>query len=252
VSELPRLRHRVLWYGPRPADEVAAKVRFGDGTEEPPARRPRRFVAPSRPTIHVLHRPTAKADVHVVLASPSAHADDVATSEVLAAYLWRRAFDEIRGARALAYRVRVGLDTGSAGDEVGLWSTVQAQPDKVASVLPNMLAVLRPAAIDAEQLARARDGRRERIRSQRVDPRQIADYVVAWERRGLDCDPAALTWVGLPELTETEAGRALTRRSAAIPIVAIVGDTARMDLEALGADAEIVVHQPDELFAWDR
>jgi hypothetical protein len=251
VMSLPKFRHRVHYYGPRAAAEVSEAAVFGPGTRAPEPRWDRRYRRIDRTEIHVVHRGSAKANVHVLFAGPTVASGDETTPSLVGWELGRRAWDDIRGARALAYSVRAGIDHGRLGDDAALWGFLQAQPDKVGQAVPAMLAVLGIARLDTQSLARARGGIRETLRTQRTDPRAIPAYVDGWHDRGLDRDPRSLSWAELDDVTVESTAALLEVLHARPAIVTIVGDTTRIDLDALAQLGTVQLHEERDLFSFE-
>jgi predicted Zn-dependent peptidase len=249
LSNLLRTRHGVRYFGPRTLEQALPALQLGKGDRKPPARWQRRYRTTLRPEIHVVHRGSAKANVHVVLpAAPSGPAQTGATT-VLGELLGGRAFDDVRVARALAYAVWAGFDAGDAGDDAALWGRVQTQPDKVDRAVTAMLAVLLDGPVDAAGFERASASVREALRARRTPPRALAAAVGRWLDRGLAGDPNALTWAQLPTL-DAAALQQLRDSVRGPAIITIVGDTSRMDLAALEALGPVQLHEPDALFGF--
>jgi predicted Zn-dependent peptidase len=252
VVGLTSFRQRVLYFGPRSADEIAALAVLGAGNRSPEPRRPRTYGRHDGVQIHLVHRPSAKATVEVLLTGPPSATGAHTVPGVVGWELARESWNDIRGARALAYSVRAGIDLGRAGDEVSLFGWLQAQPDKVAQAVPAMLAVLGVDALGEAALDRAKSAWRETLRTGRTDPRGIPAYVAAWRDRGLDHDPREMSWAGL-DAVSVEATAALLEVLHGRPaIITIVGDTSRIDTEALTELGAVQLHQPADLFAFDR
>jgi len=251
VIALPKYRHRVLYYGPRPAAEVAGAALFGAGTRAPEERWARSYRRIDRTEVHVVHRGSAKANVHVLFAGAGIASGRETTPSLVGWELGRRAWDDIRGARALAYSVRAGIDHGRLGDDAALWGFLQAQPDKVAQAVPALLAVLGVAKLDPVALVRARGGIRETLRTQRTDPRAIPAYVDAWRDRGLDRDPRSVAWDDLDEVTPESTAALLELLHGRPAIITVVGDTSRIDLDALAEIGTVQLHEPRDLFSFE-
>jgi predicted Zn-dependent peptidase len=251
VAELPQLRRRVAYFGPRALADVAGLVAIGPGRRPAPARWVRRYRPRAGVEIHVVDRASVKANVHVLFTGPALAAARDATTSVVGREVGRRAWQELRTKRALAYSVRAGLDAGRAGDDAALWGAVQAQPDKVADAVAAMLAVLAAREPEAPALARAKAGMREQLRTERVDPRAVPGYVEAWRDRGHASDPRASAWTRLDGISLASATALLEALHGRPAIVTIVGDTRRIDMAALEKLGTVHVHAPRELFSFE-
>ncbi len=250
IAGLFEYRHRVHYFGPRSAESIATAVRFGAGKRAPAPRWARKYARSLRPEIHVVHRPSAKVTMHVVLPADPLPNDADTVASVVAIDLRRQAFDGIRGARALAYSVGAGTDLGRRDDEAVLWAYAQAQPDKLAELVPAALELLTNAKPDEHGLGLARAAVRETARASRVDQRVVPLYVGRWRDRGYDRDPAAVGWARLDAVDVDAATALLGRLRSRAAIITIVGDTSRMDLEGLRAIGSVELHEPAALFSF--
>ncbi|MBX7080037.1 MAG: insulinase family protein [Nannocystaceae bacterium] len=251
LSGLLRTRHGVRYFGPRALADALPQLQLGKGDRKPPVRWVRRYRTALRPEIHVVHRGSAKANVHVVVPAPPSDPTQTGAIAVLGELLGRRMFDDVRVARALAYAVWAGFDPGDAGDDASLWARAQTQPDKVDRAVTSMLTVLLHQPIDAAGFERASASLRESLRARRTQPRSLAAAVGRWLDRGLPGDPSALMWAQLPTL-DASVVQQLRDGARGPAFITIVGDTARMDLAALEALGPVTVHEPATLFGFDR
>jgi predicted Zn-dependent peptidase len=245
IASAARLRHHVTYFGPRPVAEVAPSLQFGRGDRTPAPLWTRRYRKTMRPEIHVVHRGSAKATIHVVLPSNPLTVAEQGAVAVAHEHLETKSFQQLRVAQSLGYIVDAGVDAGRRGDDAARWGIIAAQPDKAALAIAGMIDVLASLPTEtSRQEARARVI--EARRAIRTDPRAVAQTVARWRDLGVTEDPSAMLWAQLPGV-DGKAIEAISPRAA--PIVAIVGDTNRMDLAALGAVGTVIIHPPTELFS---
>lgn len=258
IAAATRLQQHVTYFGPRTVSEVAPRLVFGSvdhkaatkpGSKAPP--KPlwtRRYRKVMRPEIHIVHRGSAKATIHVVLPRAPVTTDQHAAVAVAREHLETKSFQQLRVTQSLAYLVEAGVDPGRVGDDAARWGIIASQPDKAALAVTGMIEVLVSTPSD-QTCEQARQRVIESRRAMRVDPRAVADSVLRWRDIGVDEDPAALVWRQLPAIEPASIQAVGGERSAAL--IAIVGDTHRMDLAALGAIGTVIVHEPGELFSYD-
>lgn len=252
IAKLLQYKRTTMYYGPRSAEEVVKLIGLGKGERDPGKRYVRRYQPLTETEIHVVHRQSAQANVHILFPGKPMGRDKLGLTATAAAYLHRQAFDELRGARALAYVVRAGMDIGHANDDSALWAMVQPQPDKVLDALPAFLTLLQATRVDGVALDAARGKVREGLRTQRPEPGIVPLVVSEWRHEGLRTDPRAMTWAGV-DAVDPAAMQALLEDIAAGPaFITIVGDTSRIELDALAKLGRVQMHEPATLFSFGK
>lgn len=253
IASAMEYEYTVSYYGPRSTEAVQQAVAFGSGKRARTKPHLRRYRKINATEVHVVHRASAQSTVHIAFGGGPTDAEASATAFTAEGYLARRAFDEIRGARALAYYVSAGVDVGDlAEDDTSLWAAVQAQPDKVAEAVPAFMTLLKSTKIDDGAVTRAAAVVRERLRTDRIGPHRVPLFVAAWRDLDVSRDPNAIVWDGLGKVDAKAVG-ALTQSLTGGPaFITIVGDTARMDMDALAEIGPVSLHEPDALFSYGK
>lgn len=250
LANVMQYEHTVAYYGPRPAKDVAAAAAFGPGSRKRGKPHVRDYRTISTTEVHVVDRASAQSTVHIVFSAKPTAPEGVAAANATGAYLARRAFDEIRGARALAYYVSAGIDVGDAEDDTALWAAVQAQPDKVSDAIPALMDLLKSKTAAPDPVRRAVAKVRERLRTDRVDPHGVPIYVAGWRDRGVSRDPNAVVWDGLDKVDEAAVSSLTQSLTEGPAFITIVGDASRMDMDALAKLGPVSLHEPATLFSY--
>jgi len=239
--------HVVLYYGPREASAIPA---FGTGSKKPRPRHLRRYEPLATTEVHVVHRESAQATINIVFPNEPIERDQLALTSSLATYLRRQSFDELRGARALAYVVTAGVDIGDDRDQASLWGRIQAQPDKVVDAVPAFIELLRADSVERARLEGAVSEVAESVRTDRSLRGDALLEIEDWDDFGIDRDRNAVTWDGLPEVDTAAATKLLRSMSKGPAFVTIVGDTSRIALDDLAKIGKVEMHEIDELFSF--
>ncbi|MFY0541640.1 hypothetical protein [Nannocystis pusilla] len=163
------------------------------------------------------------------------------------------AFQEIREARGLAYHAGAHLDLGDrVGDDAALLGSLGTQCDKAGGALELMLDLLRRTELAPDRVAAARLGLLREYASERITPRSRPGWVQSWLDLGHPGDPrlGAAQTIRTVELAALQAY--LAEFAASAPIVSILGDRRRVDLDRLRALGEVQIVTPAALFPYAR
>ncbi len=185
----------------------------------------------------MVDRPGAQASLHLLQpTSPERLAD--APVRALVQELYSGAgglfFQEVREARGWAYSVRGALSTGSWPEDDSLrWATAATAPERCAAAATLMRDLLRRDAVDPSRFARAQAAAIAALQAHRVSFRSIAGVVESWRRLGYTADPRPQRLAAIAAATAADAEAWLARESARPMTVAIVGERARLDVDAL-------------------
>ena len=109
---------------------------------------------------------------------------------------------------------------------------IPTAPERVAEAVQATLAVL-SKPVESERFERARRHVDQVYRSSRIATQDIPSQVAGWRRRGHDTDPRLANWARLPSVTQDEFAEFYRASVGSAPIITIVGDTTKIDLEAL-------------------
>ncbi|WP_434416554.1 insulinase family protein [Nannocystis pusilla] len=259
LAELRALRdaaHATLYFGPRTDEAAAAALVLGAGVPvEPPP--PLRYRSVAAPTIFFLHKDVAQARIDIVLPRPPQPVSERPRAELLGHVLGGdmsgMAFQEIREARGLAYHASAHLDLGDRlGDDAALLGSLGTQCDKAGGALGLMLDLLRRTELAPDRVAAARLGLLREYASERITPRSRPGWVQSWLDLGHPGDPrlGAAQTIRTVELADLQAY--LAEFAASAPIVSILGDRRRVDLDRLRALGEVQIVTPAALFPYAR
>lgn len=259
LAELRALRdaaHVSLYFGPRDAAAAGAALVLGAGAPvEPPP--PLRYRKVDRPTIFFLHKDVAQAQIDVVLPRPPPAPGDRPRAELLGQIfggdMSGLAFQEIREARGLAYHAGVHLDLGDRlGDDAALLGSLGTQCDKAGGALALMLELVRDSSLAPDRLAAARLALLREYASDRISPRARPGWVQTWLDRGETGDPRPAAAQAIRDLELAALQDYLREFAGAAPIVSVLGDRRKVDLDRLRALGEVRVVAPGALFPYKR
>jgi len=236
LERLRRARPRVEYYGP----EVELPTFGARDAAEPEPIEPLRLQRRDEPRVLVLHDATRKqAAVHVLYPAEPLGRGEGLMRDLLEAYLSggmaSLLFTELREKRSLGYAVYAEFEAGIlADDDTFVRVTAPTAPGRVAETVQAAMEVLgRP--VDSERFEQARVQVDQSYRSSRIAARDIPGQVDRWRRRGYDTDPRLGNWARLPSVKQADFAEFYTAAFESAPVIAIVGDTSKMDLDALAA-----------------
>ena len=160
-------------------------------------------------------------------------------------------FQEIREARAMAYSTSGGLASGwRPGDDDLLWAQAVTQADKTVDATRLLVELLEAAPSDPGRFDRVHAAAVEKFDQERIGFRDVPGMARWWSRRGLSGDPRPalreqLRGLGLGDLAD------FATTIARGPVTAVVvGDAARIDLDALGTVGRLVQLTPADLMSY--
>ena len=159
-------------------------------------------------------------------------------------------FQEIREARGMAYSAHAAWSSSRRpGDASLMWASVGTQPDKAPAVVALLLELL-AAPIAPQRLARAQAASIEKLRSGRISFRGVPSTVEQWHRQGQHTDPRPARLQALSATTTDDIAQLAAPLASAPLTVAIVGDTQRIDVDALAALMPVESLSADSLFSY--
>jgi len=249
------VEHRTHYYGPRDAAAVAPIVARGKAHRKTGDVQIRSWRTAAGPQIFFLHKEGAKANVRFVLPDAALPRDARPAAELYSEYLSGNmsalVFQEIRESRGLAYSASSVLDTGEQPrDAAGLLGYVSTQAEKLPVAIETFLGLLRTADVQGSRLTESKAAVEQRYRANRIDPRWVTYWVVAWDELGEKTDPRPWQREEIAKTTEEEL-ETLAKRFGGLPvIIAVVGDRGRIDFDALKKIAPVREMKATELFSY--
>jgi predicted Zn-dependent peptidase len=130
-----------------------------------------------------------------------------------------------------------------------MWASVGTQPDKTAAVVALLLDLI-SAPLAPQRLARAQAASIEKLRAGRIAFRGIPGTIEQWHRQGLHADPRPARLQALTAATIDDVRRCAAPLASAPLTVAIVGDTQRIDVDALAAIMPVETLSAASLFRY--
>ncbi|HGG56443.1 MAG TPA: insulinase family protein, partial [Nannocystis exedens] len=194
LRDLPNLAHRTLYYGPRPAAEIAKVAAIGSHHRTLLPRPALRYREVKTPTLYFTQKDIAQAKVQIVTPQPPLPTQDRARAalytQLLSGDMSGLIFQELREARGLAYRAwahfRRGAKTGDASALIGVLGT---QGDKTIDALDLMLTLLQSTPVSKERFVASKTALREDTRNDYIQPRIRPWSVYRWDLQGDAVDP---------------------------------------------------------------
>ncbi|MDC0672708.1 M16 family metallopeptidase [Nannocystis radixulma] len=254
LREFPDHRHRTFYFGPRTAAAAAKALALGDRHRTVRARAAWRFREVAAPTLYFTHREVAKSSIVVGIPTAPQSRERRPSARLLNEYLDGSMngllFQELREARGLVYDASVRLFPGERPRDAWLLrGGFETQSEKATEALQTFLELLR-RPLDEHRLGSARIAVDEELRGARVDPRHSVWMVARWDDLGERRDPRP--WIReqldrlTPEALQAFAGSYAERP----PVVSLVGNRDRVDLDGLRQLAAIVEVEPASLFSF--
>lgn len=258
ISGLQNYKFALSYTGSMTPDQVQEILRRhhparADLMDPPPYRfRTARQVGSNE--IYVIHRETAQAQVR--LEFPDGEYDEslVVPSSIYNGYFGNSmssvVFQELREARALAYSAGANYSLGGRlGAENMALGAIGTQNDKAIEATLAFIELFDNMPASAERFADALASQENRYRAGTVNFRAIPGTVRSWELLGLDGDPRPQRFEQLRSMSLEDLMQFQREHIAGRPkLISIVGDTSRMDMEALSQLGEIRELSVDDVF----
>lgn len=251
LSGLGEFRRTVTYYGPRSPERVAeATGAFGPGTREPESapfsnHRRRRV-----PEIHVAHVPGATAKIEITYLAPRQQ-PDTPTVEWIARRVVRRRGSKAVRSEGVGEWAGTTVTTGDPQNDARLWGTIRVQPERAAAAVPVALNALASTEVDRAVVAQELNSLRGQLRTSQPTAREVLREFVEWRDDGYSRNVDALAWEGLDGLDAADVTALLEHLTQYAPIITIVGDLYRVDLEALEAIGPVRHHKRASLFSFE-
>lgn len=258
VSDLQNYQHTLMYNGSLPVDRLLAQLRRhhqpGPELRSPPAYRLLTARQIDDNEIYVIHRETAQAQVR--LEFPDGTVDESLTvpASLYNAYFGTSmssvVFQELRESRALAYSAGANYAQGNRlGAENLMLGAIGTQNDKTVEALEAFVDLIDNMPRSRERFEEAVSSQVNRYRTASLSARQIPGTVRGWQRLGLDHDPRPQRFATLMNTRLDDMVRFQQERVANRPkLISIVGDTNRLDMEALEALGQVRILTVDEVF----
>ncbi len=244
LRDLPNLAHKTLYFGPRAAAEVAKVATLGSRHRSLVPRSPLRYREVKTPTLYFTQKNIAQAKVQIVTPqrplAPEDRASAALYTQLLSGDMSGLIFQELREARGLAYRASAYFKRGvQVRDASALIGVIGTQGDKTIDALGLMLTLLQSTPVSEERFVASKTALREDTRTDYIPPRARPWSVYRWDAQGDAKDPREAL-LGAIQAIDLAALREFAGRFAeAPPVISVLGDRDRVDLEALRKFATI-------------
>ncbi len=259
LGELLGTEQSVLYVGPRSADDVAdllnkeyAKV--GELSPSAP-HEPLRSATTEKTRILFLQKEMAQAMVRMEFAAGTYEESSRPASQLFNEYfgggMAGLVFQELREARALAYSAFGHYFPASRPeDENIVVGFIGCQADKTIEAVKTFLGLMEDMPLDQKRFDNARQALESTYRTANVAFRSVPGIVIDWENLGLDKDPRQdrfpiIKDASIDTLKEFYEKEIQPRTK----LISIVGDSSKIDMEALAKFGEITTVEAGEIFS---
>ncbi|MEX0738606.1 MAG: insulinase family protein [Pseudohongiella sp.] len=242
ISGLQQYQHRISYTGSMPLERVTAILRDHHQPADllaPPAYQYRRARQITDNEIYVIHRETAQSQVRLEFPDGTYQEDLVVPASVYNSYFGASmssvVFQELREARALAYSAGANYAQGSRLDaQTMVLGAIGSQNDKAVEATAVFVDLFDNMPRSSDRFEDAVNSLLNRYRTSTVGFRQIPGTVYAWQQLGLNGDPRRQRFAQLQEMTlEQLLQFQQTHVAGRAKLISIVGDTSRIDMDAL-------------------
>lgn len=261
IRTLLDVQGQTLYFGTRSADDAAAllgrsktsagRKRFKD----PGDARLREFRALKGPTVYFLDKEVAKANVRFAFpAGPLTREQRPLAklyTQVLSGNMSAAVFQELRESSGLAYSAYASVSGGrTPRDASALFGALSTQTDKTPDAIARFMALLKSPPLSTARVEEAREALDLEYRATRLDPRWLGWSVVSWDELGEAADPRAWEWAQVMA-ADTASLQRFAKGWVDAPVVfAVVGERARVGMDALHALGEVKEVRPETLFGY--
>jgi predicted Zn-dependent peptidase len=245
VAGLPNMKHRTRYFGPRKMAELKPMISMGAKHKAGKKQVPVRYNKPKKATLFFVDQKVAQAQVRIGFPGKELAEADRVKSNLFNQYvgggMGGLIFQEIREARGLAYSAWTYHATGNRkGDQSAVIAGLGTQADKTLDAVGTLLSLIVPLKVEESRFQTARTSLDAEFRKTRITPRSRAGTVFGWKDLGLDADPRPAEYQALQSSTAASMEEFANARTKVAPVLAISGDSARIDLKELAKIAKIV------------
>jgi len=258
VKSLSEYEHDYFYVGTLPIETVAARLEAlspGNVSLRPvPERRELKVKEPRSDHISYVDYQTAQSQIRIEFSGGVFDPDSMPEVETFNEYFYGGmsgiVFQEMREARALAYSVWAYYLMSSYADGENLvMSFIGTQPDKTVDAISAFMDLWNEMPRSEDRFEIVRASLENKYRKSKTGFRDVLREVRAWERRGFQEDPRALTYQkvmdgSMEELFAFYASDIQNRPK----IISVLGPSERIELEELAAFGEVQRLQVADLF----
>lgn len=254
-------RGRTVYFGPRSADDAAAffdqrKTSRKSGSFKKAGRAWVREFRPLRePTVYFLDKEVAKASVRFAFPAAPLPREQRPLAElyshVLSGNMSAAVFQELRESSGLVYSASARVSAGRTPEDASaLFGALSTQVDKTPDALARFLGLLKAPPLSEARVEESREALDHEYRASRIDPRWLGWSVVSWDEQGESKDPRAWRWSQIMSAAPQDL-EAFAASWTDLPVVfAVVGERARVGMDALEAIGPVHEVSPETLFGY--
>jgi predicted Zn-dependent peptidase len=251
-------KYAVAYTGSLPLEEVQALLEKHHPLDapllDPPPYRSLKARSPKETEIYFVHKETAQSQVRLELGGPDFNED---LNPAIALYnnyfaggMAGIVFQELREARGLAYLAAARYFIGYRNQDQDLMvGVIQTQNDKTVEAIQAFVELLDTLPESPERFAMSQQSLINQFRTAKIGFRSVLGAIRGWERHGLAPDPRKARYekIQIDTLDNVIAFQKAHIGERA-KLISIVGDQAKIDLEALKQTGPIRVLSLDEIF----
>jgi predicted Zn-dependent peptidase len=225
--------------------DLKAVISMGAKHKAGKKRVPIRYSKPNKTTLYFVNQKVAQAQVRIGFPGRELSEADRVKSNLFNQYvgggMGGLIFQEIREARGLAYSAWTFHATGNhKGDQSAVIAGLGTQADKTIEAVGTLLGLIVPLKVEESRFQTARTSLDADFRKTRISPRSRASTVFSWKDLGLDADPRPAEYKALQASKAASMEEFANARTKVAPVLAISGDSARIDLKELAKIAKVV------------
>lgn len=260
LHNLADYKHRILYYGPKTATEIAVNLKKSHpapaALKEVPA--PRKFTQRDQAATEVLfaHFDMVQAEVFWIRNADSYNAAEQPTISMFNEYfgggMGSIVFQTIRESKALAYSTYAAFSTPSRKEyRNSAMAYVGTQADKFNEAVAGMNELLADLPQSEKALENAKEGLRKSLATDRITQDGILFSYLSAERMGRDYDIRKNTYEATPKFTFADLkafhAKELSKKPYTYCIVASQEKLKEADLQKLGAVKKLSL---EEIFGY--
>jgi predicted Zn-dependent peptidase len=160
-------------------------------------------------------------------------------------------FQELREARALAYSAWGHYFPASRPEDENIMvGSIGCQADKTIDAVKTFLGLMEQMPLGQKRFDSARRALESTYRTSNVPFRSVPGIVIDWENLGLETDPRKKRFPMIEAATIDTLKAFYEKEIQPRPkLISIVGDSSKIDMEALAKFGEIIIVEADKIFS---
>jgi predicted Zn-dependent peptidase len=260
LSKLLNYEQSILYIGPRSADEIAdalsKKFPLPENLATPPPYEAPRSHKAERNQIYFYEKEMAQAQVRLEFSVGERNETKLPAAQLYNEYfaggMAGLVFQELREARALAYSAWGNYFAASRPDEENiLVGAIGCQADKTIEAVIAFLELLEDMPLNEKRWDSAQEALESAYRTNPARFRQIPGAVYDWTQLGLKEDPRKTRFQVIESATIETLKEFYEREiQPRQKLISIVGDSTKIDLQALEKIGPVTKVSKDDLFTY--